>query len=293
MRNTQPEGGDSGEGISPSSGVRAARARRGIGNRHGLEQRAGVGMAEAPKSRVRVGDLHDTAEIEHQHAVAGEAYRRQVVRDEHQRQLHLLLQILQQVGDLRFDRRVERGERLIADQQRRARRTSARAMRCAAPGRPRTRAAGGAGGRSTARPPRIIARTRSRRSAAVSCGSKTRSGSATVSPMLMRGSSEPSGSWNISCRCRRSARSQRASRADAADRAVERACVPLSAGTSRSSARAMRRLAAAGLTDDAESLAACEQEADAVDGSQPHVAAAFARHGNSRADRAPVMRRRS
>ena len=41
----------------------------------------------------------------------------QVVADEQQRQAELVLQVRQQVDDLRLDRDVERGDRLVADDQ--------------------------------------------------------------------------------------------------------------------------------------------------------------------------------
>src|SRR3546814_19525113 len=43
------------------------------------------------------------------------ADHRQVVGDEDERQLELLLEVLQQVDDLRLDRDVERRDRLVAD----------------------------------------------------------------------------------------------------------------------------------------------------------------------------------
>src|SRR3546814_20367402 len=42
-------------------------------------------------------------------------FRSQVVGDEDERQLELLLEVLQQVDDLRLDRDVERRDRLVAD----------------------------------------------------------------------------------------------------------------------------------------------------------------------------------
>ena len=64
-----------------------------------------------------VGVLDDPAEIHHGDAVADVLDHRQVVRDEQVRQAELALQVHQQVDDLRLDRHVERGDRLVADDQ--------------------------------------------------------------------------------------------------------------------------------------------------------------------------------
>ena len=48
--------------------------------------------------------------------------RRQIMTNEQQRQPEFVLQIHQQIDDLRFDRNVQRGDRLIADDQIGARR---------------------------------------------------------------------------------------------------------------------------------------------------------------------------
>ena len=60
-----------------------------------------------------VGDLGDHAEV---------------VGDQHDRHAELALQLAQQVEDLRLDGDVERGRRLVGDQQRRGRTTSAMAI---------------------------------------------------------------------------------------------------------------------------------------------------------------------
>ena len=54
---------------------------------------------------------------------------------------------LQQIADLRLDRDVERGERLVAHHQFRVRRSARARCRCAAPGRRRIRAGSDAGAR--------------------------------------------------------------------------------------------------------------------------------------------------
>ena len=73
-------------------------------------------------------DLDDAAEIHHGDPVADMLDHREIVRDEQIGQPELVLQVHQQVDDLRLDRHVERRDRLVADDQIRARAPSARAM---------------------------------------------------------------------------------------------------------------------------------------------------------------------
>ena len=66
---------------------------------------------------VAVGRLDDATEIHDRHAGAEVSHDGQVVRDEQVRQLELLLEIPEQVEDLRLDRDVERRHRLVEDEQ--------------------------------------------------------------------------------------------------------------------------------------------------------------------------------
>ena len=75
---------------------------------------------------VGVGQLDDLAEVHHRDAVAHVAHDGEVVGDEDQRQPELALQVAQQVEDLRLDRHVERGDRLVGDDQLRLERERAR-----------------------------------------------------------------------------------------------------------------------------------------------------------------------
>ncbi|MFN5407996.1 ATP-binding cassette domain-containing protein, partial [Bradyrhizobium sp.] len=61
--------------------------------------------------------LDDAAEIHHQHAVGEIADDGQIVRDEQQRQIETLLQLGEQVEDLRLHREIERRHRLVADDE--------------------------------------------------------------------------------------------------------------------------------------------------------------------------------
>jgi hypothetical protein len=50
-------------------------------------------MASGVEQRVAAGHLHDAAEVEHQYAIAAEANRGQIMRNEQQRQLQLALRL--------------------------------------------------------------------------------------------------------------------------------------------------------------------------------------------------------
>ncbi len=91
--------------------------RRRVRHRHRRQQRARIGMVRAGEQRAPVRQLDDLAEIHHRHAVRQVLDDGQVVADEQQRQAQLILQIDQQVDDLRLHRHVQRGDRLVADDQ--------------------------------------------------------------------------------------------------------------------------------------------------------------------------------
>jgi hypothetical protein len=80
------------------------------------QQRARVGVARLREQLVHRGLLHDPPQIHHQRALAQVPDHRQIVRDEHQGQPLLALQLGQQVEHLRLHRGVEGRHRLVADQ---------------------------------------------------------------------------------------------------------------------------------------------------------------------------------
>ena len=91
-----------------------------------------------------------------------------------------------------------------------------------------------------------------------------RSGSAMIEPTRRRGFSEPYGSWKIIWMRRRSGRSwPRLRRADVLALELDQARVDV---VEPAGAAGQRRLAAAGLADQAERLAPVQLEADALDG---------------------------
>ena len=130
---------------------RGARRARRAGDRD--RRRAGRacrgGAARANKSAALRG-LDDLAGIHHGDPVRDARDDAEVVRDQQERDAELALQIGEQPQDLRLDGDVERGRRLVGDQQRRAR-TSApwRSSRAGA-----VRRTAGADIARAARPPR-------------------------------------------------------------------------------------------------------------------------------------------
>ena len=90
-------------------------ARVGIGHRHRRQQRLGVGMQRVAEQLARRRQLDQAAGAHHGDAVGDVVDHGEVVRDEQVGEAELLLQVLQQIEDLRLDRHVERRHRLVAD----------------------------------------------------------------------------------------------------------------------------------------------------------------------------------
>ena len=81
------------------------------------DQALGVGMARVREQRLDARLLDDLPGIHHDDALrhlGDDAHR---VRDQHDRHAEALLQLAEQVEDLRLDGDVERGGRLVGDQQ--------------------------------------------------------------------------------------------------------------------------------------------------------------------------------
>src|SRR4029077_17626538 len=97
---------------------RRLRLQRGrIGLRHGGEQRARVGMLRPFKHiRDRTG-LDDLAVLHHAHDVGDLTHDSEIMGDEQHRHAEARLQLFQQREDLRLHGHVERGGRLVGDQQ--------------------------------------------------------------------------------------------------------------------------------------------------------------------------------
>ncbi len=101
-----------------SAVVRIHRGHRG-------EQGLGVGVPRVLEDRLRRADLGHLAEIHHHHAIGHEAHDVEVVGDEDEGEAERPLEIEQQVEHLRLDRLVERGNRLVEDEEARLERERA------------------------------------------------------------------------------------------------------------------------------------------------------------------------
>ena len=144
-----------GSATSPFSRMRrrCALAPR-IGDRHGREQRLGVGMARPGVELVGRRALDDPADIHDRHAVADVLDHAEVVADEQVGQPELLLQVLQQVQGLGPDADVQRRHRLVRDHQPRIGWPARGRCRCAGARRRRRRADSDGRIRAAGRPAR-------------------------------------------------------------------------------------------------------------------------------------------
>src|SRR5207249_1203620 len=79
------------------------------------QQRPGVRVGRRVVDLVPVADLDDLAEVHDRDPLREVPYHGQVVRDEQEGQIELALQPTQQIDDLRLDRHVQRGDRLVGD----------------------------------------------------------------------------------------------------------------------------------------------------------------------------------
>ncbi len=117
--NRQPGGGLTGLGTSPLRMTRL-RFRSATGSGHRAPPTAAPACTGGPARRradVRRPDLDDLAEVHDRHPVADVLDHRQVVGDEQVGQPEPRPQVGQQVEDLGLDRHVERGDRLVADDE--------------------------------------------------------------------------------------------------------------------------------------------------------------------------------
>ena len=100
--------------------------RVGIRHRNRRQQRPRVRMLRRREERRGRPHLDDLSQIHHGDAVADVLDQPQIVRDEQIGQRQPLLQIHQQVDDLRLHRHVERRHRLVENEERRIERERAR-----------------------------------------------------------------------------------------------------------------------------------------------------------------------
>src|SRR5436190_16685668 len=81
---------------------------------HGRQERFGVWMLWISEQRAFVRELNDFAEIHDRDAMTDVLDHGKIVRDKQVRELHLVLEIHQQIDDLRLYRHVECGYGLVA-----------------------------------------------------------------------------------------------------------------------------------------------------------------------------------
>ena len=161
------------------------------------------GCTGAAQSVLRRPDLDDLAEVHHRDPVGDLADDGQVVGDEHVGQAELVLEVLQQVDDLGLDRDVERGDRLVGDDElgpQRQRPGDADALALAAG--ELVRVAARVLGRE---PDELQQLAHLRRDLAPRVRVVDRIGSAMLAPTRLRGFSDAYGSWKTIWMSRRTA----------------------------------------------------------------------------------------
>ena len=116
--NRQPAGGFAGLGTSPSSTICSRRAfALGSGMGSGGQERERVGVDRVRIHLIGGADLDDLAQVHHRDPVGDVADDAEVVRDEEIGELELVLEVLEQVDDLRLDRDVQGRDRLVGNDQ--------------------------------------------------------------------------------------------------------------------------------------------------------------------------------
>src|SRR5712692_1770338 len=88
-----------------------------IRDRNRRKQRTSVRVARTPVELLTGRSLHDLAEVHDRNSVGDVLHDREVVRYEEVSEVELALQLLEQVDDLRLDRNVKGGDRLVTDDE--------------------------------------------------------------------------------------------------------------------------------------------------------------------------------
>src|SRR5579864_2978782 len=94
-----------------------AMSPAGVDSRHRAEQRPGIGMLRAFEDLLGGSLLDDLARVHDEHALAQAGDDSEVVGDENDRRTGLLVEVAQQLEDLRLHGHVECGRGLVGDQQ--------------------------------------------------------------------------------------------------------------------------------------------------------------------------------
>src|SRR5262249_27676506 len=84
---------------------------------HCIEKRPRVRMQCIVEQLVAIGELDNTPKIHHRNAVAEMPHHRQVVGNEQVGEAETHAQVLEQIHDLRLDRDIESGYRLVTDDE--------------------------------------------------------------------------------------------------------------------------------------------------------------------------------
>ena len=116
----QPGGGSSGLATWPGIAFRRRSSpARGVVEPRAAGRRAGRACTDARRANsvAHVALLDDAARVHHDDAVGDLGDDAEIVGNEQHRHADLALQLVEQVEDLRLDRDVERGRRLVGDQQ--------------------------------------------------------------------------------------------------------------------------------------------------------------------------------
>jgi hypothetical protein len=113
-------GSDRRRELAPDALVLLGPFERRVGDRHGVDQASGVRVDRRGVDGVGRADLYQLAEVHDADHVGHVPDDGQVVRDEQIRQAVIALQVEHQVQDLRLDRDVKRGHRLVGHDHRRA-----------------------------------------------------------------------------------------------------------------------------------------------------------------------------
>ena len=273
VRNRQPDGGFSGDGTSPLSRIRSLRCSASSFGAADISA-AVYGWFGSVENRFGGAGFDDPAEVHHRDPVGDVPDHRQVVADEDVGDPQLLLQVVEQVEHLRLHRQVQRGDRLVADDDVGVS-ASARAMpmRCRCPPE---NSCGYLSAALAPRPTRSSSpRTRMSRSLrGLVQPLWLRHGSAMMSAAVIRAFSEAYGSWNTICTRRRNFSRSLPRRLNGS--------MPSNAHRARVGALqhqqcpCQRGLSAAGLADQAERLTARQVEGDAVERVQPVLARRWA-----------------
>ncbi len=82
-----------------------------------MDEAQGVGMERALEQRRRTPLFHDAPAIHHRHAVAEPCHHPEIMGDEDDGEPELFLQGGQKIEDLRLNGHIERGGRLVSDQE--------------------------------------------------------------------------------------------------------------------------------------------------------------------------------